>query len=306
MRVNIDGAPRIEATALTKRYGDVVAVEGLDLTVEPGAVTGFLGPNGAGKTTVLRMLLGLVRPDAGRATIGGVEYAALPAPAHVVGAALDATGFHPSRTGRNHLRVYATVHGLPESRVDEVLALVELSGVARRRVGGYSLGMRQRLALAAALLADPAVLVLDEPANGLDPDGARWLRTFLRGFADSGGSVLVSSHVLSEMQQLVDRVAILDHGRLVWSGSAASLADVTAVLVRTPDPDLLTAAVTDRTTARVRRLAPDLVEVAGPDAAEVGRIALRAGIELHELTPRRTDLEQAYVALTAASGAGAA
>jgi ABC-2 type transport system ATP-binding protein len=217
-------AGRIVVTRLTKSFGPVRAVDNLSFVAEPGAVTGFLGSNGAGKTTTLRVLLGLVRADAGSATIGGRRYADLPAPSDTVGAALEATGFHPTRTGRNHLRIYCAVNGYPAQRADEVLELVGLAAAGSRPVKGYSLGMRQRLALATALLGDPRVLVLDEPVNGLDPDGIRWMRGLLRELADRGRTVLVSSHLLWEMQQLADHAVILDHGRLVAQGDLTDLA----------------------------------------------------------------------------------
>ncbi|MFE6506926.1 ABC transporter ATP-binding protein [Nocardioides sp. NPDC057767] len=225
MRVNIsrEARARVDVSGLTKHYGGIAAVDDLSFTVEPGSVTGFLGPNGAGKTTTLRMILGLVRPDRGGATIGGIEYADLATPLEVVGAALEATGFHPGRTGLDHLRIYAAAASLPSSRAARVLGQVGLADAAGRKVGGYSLGMRQRLALAAALLGDPDVLILDEPANGLDPEGIVWLRRFLKEYADAGRSVLVSSHVLTEMQQLVDRVVILHRGRLVRQATLKEL-----------------------------------------------------------------------------------
>ena len=210
---------------LTKQFGRVRAVDGLTFEVPAGQVTGFLGPNGAGKTTTLRMLLGLVTPTSGSALVGGRRYADLPAPRRAVGAVLEATGFHPGRRGRDHLRILAQVSGLPHGRVDEVLDQVELSGAADRRVGGYSLGMRQRLGLAAALLGDPAVLVLDEPANGLDPAGMVWLRAMLRGLAAEGRTVLISSHVLAEVAQTVDRVVIVHEGRLRFAGTLDDLTD---------------------------------------------------------------------------------
>jgi ABC-2 type transport system ATP-binding protein len=214
---------RIVVSGLSKRFGPVLAVDDLSFTVDPGAVTGFLGPNGAGKTTTLRMLLGLVRPDAGTATIAGRRYADLPEPAATVGAVLEASGFHPARSGRDHLRVYCAVNGYPHLRADEVLDQVGLTDSARRAVRGYSLGMRQRLALATALLGRPRVLVLDEPANGLDPPGIAWMRALLRELAGAGHTVLVSSHLLWEVQQLVDRVVILQRGRLVHQGALADL-----------------------------------------------------------------------------------
>jgi ABC-2 type transport system ATP-binding protein len=214
---------RIVVRGLTKTFGPVRAVDDLSFVVEPGTVTGFLGPNGAGKTTTLRMLVGLIRPDAGTATIGGRRYVDLPAPSETVGAALDTTGFHPARTGRNHLRVYCTINGYPTSGADEVLDLVGLTDAAARPVKGYSLGMRQRLALATALLGDPRVLVLDEPVNGLDPEGIVWIRGLLRDLAERGRTVLVSSHLLWEVQQLVDQVVIINGGRLVRQGDLVEL-----------------------------------------------------------------------------------
>jgi ABC-2 type transport system ATP-binding protein len=211
-------------SGLTKRFGAVTAVRDLSFAVPPG-VTGFLGPNGAGKTTTLRMLLGLVRPTAGTATIGGRAYRDLPHPRRVVGALLDSAGFHPGRTARDHLLISASSAGLPAGRVDVVLDLVGLTGAAGRRVRGYSLGMRQRLGMAAVLLGDPAVLVLDEPGNGLDPAGLSWLRGLMRGLADEGRTVLVSSHVLAEVAQTVDRVVIVDEGTLRYAGPLADLGD---------------------------------------------------------------------------------
>jgi ABC-2 type transport system ATP-binding protein len=217
------GMTIIQAHGLTKNYGSVRAVDDLSFSVDRGSVTGFLGPNGAGKTTTLRMLLGLVAPDAGTATIDGRVYADLPEPLHLVGAVLEASSFHPGRTARNHLRIQALAAAVDPSRIDEVLDLVQLTAAAGRRIGGFSLGMRQRLGLATALLADPEILILDEPANGLDPEGVRWLRGLLRGFAAEGGTVLVSSHMLAEAAQTVDSVVIIDHGRLIRQAPLASL-----------------------------------------------------------------------------------
>jgi ABC-2 type transport system ATP-binding protein len=213
----------IEVHGLTKRFGPVLAVDRLSFSVHRGTIVGFLGPNGAGKTTTLRMLLGLVRPDEGTATINGRRYQDLPEPLHQVGAVLEASSFHPGRTARNHLRVQAMAGEADPSRIEDVLELVGLSRAAGRRVGKFSLGMRQRLGLATALLTDPDVLILDEPANGLDPEGVRWLRDLLRGLADEGTTVLVSSHVLAEVAQTVDSVVILDHGRLVAQSTLAEL-----------------------------------------------------------------------------------
>ena len=213
----------IEVRGLTKRFGQVLAVDRLSFTVEAGEVVGFLGPNGAGKTTTLRMLLGLVRPDEGTATINGSTYADLAEPLHQVGAVLEASSFHPGRTARNHLRVQALAGQADPSRVDDVLELTGLKEAADRRIGGFSLGMRQRLGLATALLTDPELLILDEPANGLDPEGVRWLRELLRGMAAEGATVLVSSHILAEVAHTVDSVVILDRGRLVAQSSLADL-----------------------------------------------------------------------------------
>ena len=295
---------RIVASGLTKTFGPVTAVDDVSFTVEPGTVTGFLGPNGAGKTTTLRMLLGLVTPDSGAATISGRPYPDLTEPAGLVGATLEATGFHPARTGRDHLRVYCTVNGYPSSRADDVLTAVGLTDAARRKVGSYSLGMRQRLALAAAMLGDPAVLVLDEPANGLDPEGIAWMRHHLRAMADQGKTVLVSSHVLSEAQQLVDHVVILRRGRVVHQGALTDLGvegEAARTMVKSPHADRLAALLADRVgeEARVERHDPETLTIIGPSAAEIGRIAFRERIELHQLTTRSSDLEQAFFALTA-------
>ena len=236
----------IGVEGLTKRYGRTTAVDGLSFVARPGRVTGFLGPNGAGETTTLRVLLGLARPDAGRGTFDGSLYRDLPAPLRTVGALLEGGGFHPGRSGRDHLRVQATVAGISRARVDELLRLVALAEVADRRVGGYSLGMRQRLGLAAALVADPACLVLDEPANGLDPQGVRWLRDFLRARAGEGRTVLVSSHVLAEVAQTVDDVVVIHRGRLVTARTLEALLARAGrrVRIRAGDPQRLRAALT--------------------------------------------------------------
>nr|WP_104528360.1 ATP-binding cassette domain-containing protein [Blastococcus saxobsidens] len=277
------------------------AVSDLGFTVEPASITGFLGPNGAGKTTTLRMLLGLVRPDSGSATFDGVPYAALPRPLRTVGAVLE-TAFHPARTGRDHLRVYCRAAGLPVSRADEVLAQVGLADAGRRRAGGYSLGMRQRLALATALLGDPAVLVLDEPANGLDPEGIQWLRGFLRHLAhDQGRTVLVSSHLLSEVEQTVDRVVIVGGGRLVREGSMEDLRSgaegAGSVLVRSPDAARLAELL--RADGALVDLDGEGLTVTGLTTAEIGGRAFAAGVELHELRSRSSGLEEIYFQLTA-------
>ena len=292
---------RVEIRGLTKTFKNVRAVSDLGFTVEPGTVTGFLGPNGAGKTTTLRMVLGLMQPDAGTATFNGVTYAALSEPLRTVGAVLE-TAFHPARTGRNHLRVYCRAAGLPLERADEVLAQVGLADAGGRRAGGYSLGMRQRLGLATALLGDPAVLVLDEPANGLDPEGIQWLRGFLRHLAHAQGrTVLVSSHLLSEVEQTVDRVVIVGAGQLVREGSMEQLrsgADgAGTVLVRSPETvRLADALLADGIQVTVDG---DALTVTGRTTAEIGARAFAAGVELHELRSRTSGLEEIYFQLTA-------
>jgi len=291
-------AAAIEAVGLTKRYKSVTAVDDLSFRVREGAVTGFLGPNGAGKTTTLRMVLGLARPSEGSATIQGRRYVELDEPARTVGANLEVAGAHPGRSGRNHLRALAAMAGLPPSRVDEVLRLVELESAADRRAGKYSLGMRQRLGLAATLLGDPQVLVLDEPANGLDPQGIRWLRDFLRAMAAEGRTVLVSSHVLAEVAQTVDDVVVIHRGRLVQQGPVESLTAAGAgVLVRTPRSVALRAAL-EREGLAVTEAPDGAIVVEGADAAQVGEIAFAAGVPLHELAARSTSLEEAFLALT--------
>ncbi|MEP7178515.1 MAG: ABC transporter ATP-binding protein [Pseudonocardiales bacterium] len=289
---------RIVVNDLSKDFGGKVrAVDRLSFTVEPGSVTGFLGPNGAGKTTTLRALLGLVRPTSGTATIGGRKYGDIPEPITVVGAALESSSFHPGRSARNHLRVLCTAAGLPMSRVDETLSTVGLTDAAGRKVRGYSLGMRQRLSLAAALLGDPRVLVLDEPANGLDPEGIRWLRTFLRTLADAGRTVLVSSHQLNEVEEIADRVVILNRGRLVTSGSIAELtAGTDRVVVRSPAADALRAAIP--APATFEQTGPDALTIRGATTAEVGHHAFIAGIELHQLRGDRVALEELFFSLT--------
>jgi ABC-2 type transport system ATP-binding protein len=294
-----DPPGRIVVHELTKVFrGNVRAVDRLSFTVEPGSVTGFLGPNGAGKTTTLRMVLGLVNPSGGTATIGGVAYRHVPFPIRAVGASLESSSYHPARTARNHLRVLCLAAGLPEQRADEVLELVGLRDAARRKVRGFSLGMRQRLGLGAALLGDPQVLVLDEPANGLDPEGIRWLRGLLRHLAGQGRTVLVSSHQLNEVQEIADRVVILNRGQLVRAGSIAELsAGTTTVLVRGPALAPL-AEVFGPRGARVEWLDAQTLRLGGPEAAEVGHEAFVAGVELHELSAQQFDLEELFFALT--------
>jgi ABC-2 type transport system ATP-binding protein len=291
-----DDARAVVAEGLTKRYGSVTAVDDLSFEVRAAAVTGFLGPNGAGKTTTLRMVLGLARPTAGRATIFGQPFGALPDPARSVGANLEVCGMHPGRSGRNHLRALAALASLPASRVEEVLDLVEMREAANRRAGGYSTGMRQRLGLAATLLGDPEVLVLDEPANGLDPQGIRWLRDFLRGVASEGRTVLVSSHVLSEVEQTVDDVIVIHRGRLVQSGPIASLLTGEGVRVRSPRVGELASALA-RDGAEVRTEG-DVLHVQGRTTDQVGDVAFAIGVPLHELAVEAASLEEIFFRLT--------
>jgi ABC-2 type transport system ATP-binding protein len=286
---------------LSKTFGPVQAVDDLSFEVGPGRVTGFLGPNGAGKTTTLRMLLGLVQPTAGTATIGGRRYHDLHQPGRVVGAALEAASFHPGRSARDHLRVYAPQIGVPTQRCDEVLELVGLAEAANRRVGGFSLGMRQRLGLAATLLGDPKVLLLDEPANGLDPEGIVWLRALLRFLASEGRTVLISSHVLSEVQQTVDDVVIIAKGRLVHASALADLAQLVTrqVQVTSPDVEGLAALAAAQWPGRaVPGDHPGTLVVRDVAAATVGAAAFAARLELHELATRDVGLEDIFLRLT--------
>jgi ABC-2 type transport system ATP-binding protein len=292
----------IEVRGLTKRFGEVLAVDDLSFEVEHGTVTGFLGPNGAGKTTTLRTLLGLVEPSAGSALIKGRCYRELPNRAHEVGAALEGADMHPGRTARDHLRVRALAAGIDRARVGAVLDLVELTDAAERRAGGFSLGMRQRLALAAALLGDPEVLILDEPANGLDPDGVRWLRRLLRGLAARGRTVLVSSHVLAEVAQTVDRVVILNRGRLVTEAPLEELMTGTrgVVRVQTPQAERLREALAGDG-VRVRLVGSDRLEVSGASAEAVGTLAARMSIPLYESVTEVANLEDVFFQLTGAA-----
>ncbi|MGI8948164.1 MAG: ABC transporter ATP-binding protein [Ornithinimicrobium sp.] len=298
-RAPTDGTD-IEVRGLSKKFGDFTAVQDLSFRVEPGRITGFLGPNGAGKTTTLRMLLGLIRPSDGVGLIGGHAYAELPRPLETVGSALEATNFHPGRTGRDHLRVLAATHRIPDSRVDHLLELVGIPAAARKRAGGYSMGMRQRLGLAAALLGEPKVLLLDEPANGLDPEGIRWLRGFLRHLASEGTTILISSHLLTEVEQTVDDVVIIANGHLVRQGSIDELHGDLSTLVRSADPSRLALALeTDGIPAfpAVEQGDSALQAMTG-DLVAVGESALRAGVAVHELRPLRTDLERLFFELT--------
>ena len=289
----------IEIRGLVKSFGAVRAVDDLGFDVRQAAVTGFIGPNGAGKTTTLRILLGLVSADAGTARINGRRYVELSRPAAVVGAALELSGFHPGRTGRDHLRVLAPQTGVPDRRCDEVLAMVGLEGAGRRRVGGYSLGMRQRLALAAALLGDPEVLVLDEPANGLDPEGIVWMRHFLRYLAhERGRTVLLSSHVLAEVQETVDDLVVIARGRLVHASPLADLVARAQPRVRVTGPDLTALDAALRRAGWHFEAVDGALLVAGATPAEVGHAAHAAGAELHELTAVGRDLEDVFLELT--------
>jgi ABC-2 type transport system ATP-binding protein len=288
----------IEVVDLSKRFGKTQAVAGLSFRVEPGTITGFLGPNGAGKSTTLRSVLGLVLPDAGTATVLGVPYRDLDRPLHRVGAVLEASEVHPGRSGRNHLRVQAAAAGLPRSRVEEVLALVELTAAGKRRVKGYSLGMRQRLGLATALLGDPEVLVLDEPANGLDPAGIRWLRDFLRSLAAEGRTILVSSHVLSEVAQTADRVVIIHRGKLIQQATVAEVIAGAqgATRVRSPEARRLRELVT-ATGATVTEIG-DTTLATDVAPERIGELAAANGIVLHELTVESATLEEVFLELT--------
>ncbi|GAA0427634.1 ABC transporter ATP-binding protein [Acrocarpospora corrugata] len=288
----------IEIRNLSKSFGLVRAVNDVSFTVEAGSVTGYLGPNGAGKTTTLRSLLGLVTPDTGEALVNGRRYTSLTHPLTEVGAVLEATSFHPGRTARNHLRIMCSAAGLPPGRADEALETVGLADAAGKRVGGFSLGMRQRLALASALLGEPKIFILDEPANGLDPSGIQWLRGFLRHLAhERGAAVLVSSHVLSEVEQTVDNVVIIARGRLVRQGTLAELTQNgdSAVRVRTTAdfrPALEAAG------ARVQEVEPGLLRVYGLDAEAIGQLALDHRVLITEVTQERSDLQQVFLELT--------
>lgn len=293
----------IEVDHLTKRFRKTVAVDDLSFKIREGAITGFLGPNGAGKTTTLRIILGLVRPNAGKATVMERLYRQLDTPTRQVGAVLEASDFHPGRSGRNHLRVLAAATGVPRPRVDEVLELVGLTDAAGRRAGGYSLGMRQRLSIAGALLGDPKVLLLDEPANGLDPQGIRWLRELLRSLASQGRTIFISSHVLAELEQIVDEVVIIHRGRFVVQATTAELVARAAggIRVRSPQAAELRAAL-EEAGIKVASSEGDLLAVADATTAKVGEIAAAKGIVLHELVAESTSLEQVFLDLTSPEG----
>ena len=286
----------ISLRALTKRYGDRAAVDELTLEVEPGVVTGFLGPNGAGKTTTMRMILGLAAPTSGTALVNGRPYVELDQPLRTMGALLDSTAVHPARSGRDHLRAMALTQRVPRARVDEVLALTGMAEAARRRTGTYSLGMKQRLGIAGALLADPEVLMLDEPVNGLDPDGVRWIRTLLRSLAEEGRTVFVSSHLMSEMQQTADRLVVIGRGRLIADEPMRSLLTGAGTVVRGPALQPLATAYGD-----ARWTGDTELTIPGVPPEQVGATAHRLGLVLHGLAPIETTLEESYMRLTADS-----
>ena len=294
-------ANAIEVESLSKRFGSLRAVDGLSFSVEYGSVVGFVGPNGAGKTTTLRSIVGHVRPDSGRALVAGRTYRDLVDPLGTVGAVLEAGALHPGRSGRNHLRILARQSGISMRRVDELIQTVGLDAAAGRRVSGYSLGMRQRLALAAALLGDPAILLLDEPANGLDPEGIRWLREFLRSLASEGRAVLVSSHGLAELALTVNKVVVIGHGRLITQRPLTELAEIAGgptVRIRVPEPERLAGLLTKQGYQVLGRDG-DTLTIGGDDARAVSRLAFRNGIDVDLLTVEEPSLEEAYFRLTA-------
>jgi ABC-2 type transport system ATP-binding protein len=290
----------IEVSGLTKTFGDVKAVDDLSFSVDPGTITGFVGPNGAGKSTTLRAILGLVQPDSGRALVSGVPYRRLSNPPATVGAVLETGAFHPGRRARDHLKVLAIAAGVPFSRVDSTLEEVGLAGAAGRRVGGFSLGMRQRLGLAGAMLAKPEILVLDEPANGLDPEGVRWLRETLRAHALAGGTVLLSSHVIAELALSADHLVVVRQGRLVRQGTVDQImatGHAAGVRVRTPDRDALLEAL-DAAGMHPVAGEPDEVIVPGATPEEVGAVVARSGIVVYEMQMDRPQLEDVILELT--------
>ncbi|MER7793501.1 ABC transporter ATP-binding protein [Streptomyces sp. NPDC097640] len=307
MATTMKGLP-IEARDLRKRYGPTAAVDGLTFTVRPGLVTGFVGPNGAGKSTTMRMVMGLDAPDGGTALVGGRPYASLREPLKVVGALLDAEAVHPGRRARSHLLWLARYNGLPARRVDEVLELVGLASAARRRAGGFSLGMRQRLGIAAALLGDPPVLILDEPVNGLDPEGIQWIRGFLRSLAAEGRTVLVSSHLMSELEDTADHLIVIGRGRLLADTDVASLLAAASrgrVTLRTPRRAEAVTALAGAG-AEVAVLGPDRLTVDGLPAERVVALLTQGGLSFSEVSEHRASLEEAYLELTRGAGEFAA
>ncbi len=290
----------IEIQGLTKRYGATTAVDDITATIRPGIVTGFLGPNGAGKSTTMRTIIGLDRPSAGTVTVNGKRYAEHRDPMHEVGALLDAKAIHTGRTAYNHLLAMAATHGIGKARVHEVIAMTGLESVAKKRVGGFSLGMGQRLGIAAALLGDPKTLILDEPVNGLDPEGVMWVRQLTKHLASQGRTIFLSSHLMSEMAQTADHLIVLGRGRIIADapmGEILALATGTAVRVRTPQPvDLANRIAGSDVTVTITE--PDLLTIVGLTSAQIGEAAAQTGIVLHELTPLSASLEEAYLELT--------
>lgn len=290
----------IEARNLAKRYGAKTAVDGVSFTVQPGKVTGFLGPNGAGKSTTMRMIVGLDRPTTGDVTVNGKHYSGHKAPLHEVGALLDAKAVHTKRSAYNHLRAMAATHGIPDSRVREVIEMTGLAAVARKRVGGFSLGMGQRLGIAVALLGDPQTLIFDEPVNGLDPEGVQWVRHLAKGLAAEGRTVFLSSHLMSEMAQTADHLIIIGRGRII---ADAPMQDIISgqgqarTRVRTEQPDQLVQALAGDGVSS-RALEPELLEVTGVDARRIAYTALQNQVLIYELTPLQASLEEAYMQLT--------
>ena len=290
----------IEATALTKRYGAKIAVDNVTFSVKPGIVTGFLGPNGAGKSTTMRLVVALDRPSSGKVTVNGKLYSDLTAPLREVGVLLDAKAVHTGRSAINHLRAIAATHSIGRARVDEVIGLTGLDSVSRKRVGGFSLGMGQRLGIAAALLGDPATLILDEPVNGLDPEGVIWVRNLTRFLASEGRTIFLSSHLMSEMAQTADHIIVLGRGRIIADAPVrdiVALATGNTVVVRTPDAERFGALLTGPDVL-VAQDEPHLLQVTGLSAPQIGELAARNGVVLHELAPQAGSLEDAYLALT--------
>jgi ABC-2 type transport system ATP-binding protein len=290
----------IEAQALSKRYGTKTAVDAVSFTVQPGKVTGFLGPNGAGKSTTMRMIVGLDNPTAGRATVNGLPYTKHKAPLRELGALLDAKAVHPRRSAYTHLRALAATHGIPNGRVKEVIELSGLGPVANKRVGGFSLGMGQRLGIAAALLGDPSTVILDEPVNGLDPEGVQWVRRLARSLAAEGRTVFLSSHLMSEMALTADHLIVIGRGRIIADAPIQSIIDgqgMARVRVRADRPqDLLGSLAADGVSARI--LEPELLEITGVEPRRIAEIAFRNGVLVYELTPVQVSLEDAYMQLT--------
>ncbi|MGI8715622.1 MAG: ABC transporter ATP-binding protein [Solirubrobacteraceae bacterium] len=294
----------IEVEHITKRYGDRVAVEDLSFQVKPGIVTGFLGPNGAGKSTTMRLILGLDAPNSGACTVNGRSYRDLPAPLHEIGAMLEARAIHTGRSAYQHLVAMAQTHGIGRKRVQEVIDVVGLAEVAHKRAGGFSLGMGQRLGIAAALLGDPTTLILDEPANGLDPEGILWIRNLLKSLAAEGRTVFLSSHLMSEIAQTAEHLVVIGRGRLIADTTVAEIVEQasreSAVIVRTPQADELRLRLSGDGVS-MNAAGPDGLEVHGLSSAQIGTVAARHGVILHELTPQRASLEQAFMRLTGSS-----